>query len=248
MRQVRFLDPAGSVRTGEWMDDYVESAGRTYSYDEIETLPPVQPSKIICVGLNYPDHAEEIDLEVPDKPGLFLKGPNSVMGHNDTFPLPEDVDRVDYEAEFGAVIGKECRNVDANEALEYVAGFTCMNDISNRDAQMSGPMPGMDLFRGKAFDSSSPIGPVIASPDVVPDDAHIKLRVNGTMKQQATRSDQVFPIPELIEDISSHMTLQRDDVISMGTPAGVGPLQDGDIVEIEIEGVGVLRHKVSENI
>ncbi|ESP87466.1 fumarylacetoacetate hydrolase family protein [Candidatus Halobonum tyrrellensis] len=241
MRRARFRDAAGSVRTGEWTDDGIEFGGETYDPDEVDVLAPVEPTKIVCVGLNYRDHAEETDSDLPDRPLLFLKPPNTVSGHGDTVTLPAGKDRVDYEAELGVVIGEQCRNVPADEAEEVIAGYTCVNDVSNRDDQRRE----QNWVRGKAFDNAAPVGPVVADPEHLVDDAGIALRVNGETRQESTIDELVFSVPELVEEITTYLTLEAGDVIATGTTAGVGPLSDGDSVEVEVEGVGVLEHSVA---
>jgi 2-keto-4-pentenoate hydratase/2-oxohepta-3-ene-1,7-dioic acid hydratase in catechol pathway len=240
MSKVRFRDPAGTVRTGTWQGDEVTFSGRNYSANEVEILPPSEPSKIVCVGLNYSDHAEETDSEIPDRPMLFLKGPNTLAGQSDTISLPESKERIDYEAELGVVIEKQCRNVPEEKAMDVVEGYTCVNDISNRDDQRVE----QNWVRGKAFDNAAPVGPVIASPDDVPSDATIETRVNGETKQYSSIDNLIFPVPELIAEITSLITLEPGDIIATGTPAGVGPLSNDDIVEVEIEGIGTLMNEV----
>ena len=240
MATVRFRDPAGSVRDGEWHGDAVSFGGETYDLDAVEVLPPCTPEKIVCVGLNYADHAAERDAEVPDRPLLFLKPPNTLAGHDDTVTLPAGKDRIDHEAEIAAVIGDPARNVDPADAMEHVAGFTCLNDLSNRDDQRAE----QNWVRGKAFDNAAPIGPAIAPPEDVPADADVELRVNGELRQSSSRDQFIFPVPELIAEITTYLTLEPGDVISTGTPSGVGPLSDGDTVEIELDGVGTLEHDV----
>ncbi|MFT4885422.1 MAG: 2-keto-4-pentenoate hydratase/2-oxohepta-3-ene-1,7-dioic acid hydratase in catechol pathway [Natronomonas sp.] len=207
----------------------------------MEVLPPTDPSKIVCVGLNYADHAEEQGKEVPDRPLLFLKTPNTVASHEQTVELPEGKERLDYEAELGVVIGERASDVSEAEASDVIAGFTCVNDISNRDDQAVET----NWVRGKAFDDAAPIGPVVASPDEVPMDASVECRVNGELRQDSSREQFIFTVPELIAEITNYITLEPGDVISTGTPEGVGPLSDGDTVEIEVEGVGTLRNEVS---
>ncbi|MFB6163171.1 MAG: fumarylacetoacetate hydrolase family protein [Halococcoides sp.] len=253
MKRVRFRDDAGNVRGGRWTtidgDPGVTSAADpvgdtsfeddTYRLDEVEVLPPSHPTKIVCVGLNYRDHADERGKAVPDRPKLFLKTPNTIRGHGATVTLPAGK-RIDYEAEIAVVIGQRCRNVDLEHADNVVAGFTCMNDLSNRDDQERE----QNWVRAKAFDGAAPLGPLIATPDQVPADATVECRVNGDLRQQSSRAEFIFSIPELIEEITAYMTLEPGDVIATGTPAGVGPLADGDRVEVEIEGVGTLEHTV----
>ncbi|NHN61375.1 MULTISPECIES: fumarylacetoacetate hydrolase family protein [Halorussus] len=242
MRRVRFRDPAGSTRVGEWTDGRIEAAGETYDAADVAVLPPAEPTKIVCVGLNYRDHADERDSEIPDRPLLFLKPPNSLSAHGDTVTLPAGKERVDHEAELAVVMSDQARNVSADEAMDYVAGFTCMDDVSNRDDQDRE----QNWVRGKAFDNAAPLGPVLATPDEVPDDAAVELRVNGETRQRSSRDEFIWSVPELIEEVTTYMTLEPGDVVSTGTPAGVAPLDDGDEVEVEVEGVGVLRHDVRE--
>ncbi len=240
MSTVRFRDPAGSIREGEWHDDAVSFGGETYDLDAVDVLPPCDPTKIVCIGRNYAEHAAELGSDVPDRPLLFLKPPNTLSGHGDTVTLPAGKDRIDHEAEIAVVIGESARNVTAENAMHYLAGFTCLNDLSNRDDQREE----QNWIRGKAFDNAAPIGPAIAPPEDVPADADIQLRVNGEIRQSSTREKLIFSIPELIEEITTYLTLEPGDVISTGTPSGVGPLSDGDTVEVELEGVGTLEHEV----
>ena len=244
MHYARFRDPAGSVREGRYdpETETVAFGGATYEVDDpaVDVLPPTEPSKIVCVGRNYADHAAEMDNEVPDRPLLFLKPPNALAGHGDTVTVPAGKDRVDWEAELAVVIGESCKHVDAADAMDVVAGFTCMNDVSNRDDQNRE----QNWVRGKAFDNAAPLGPVVATPDEVPADAAVELRVNGETKQSGDRSQLMFDVPTLIEAITSYLTLEAGDVIATGTPDGVGPLSDGDTVAVSVEGVGTLEHDV----
>jgi len=254
MRRVRFRDTAGTVRGGRWTtvdgEDVVTAAagpyGRiafgdeTYDPDEVDILPPCEPTKIVCVGRNYADHADELGNDVPDRPLLFLKPPNTVASHGSTVTLPAGKERIDYEGELGVVIGEQCRHVSESEADDVIAGYTPLCDLSNRDDQNIE----QNWVRGKAFDNAAPIGPVIATPEHLTDDATIETRVNGETKQSATVDQMIFPIPELIAEITEYMTLEPGDVVATGTPEGVGPLEQGDTVEVEIQDVGTLRHSV----
>lgn len=242
MSTVRFRDPAGSVRTGEWTDDGVKFGGTIYALEDVDVLPPSNPEKIVCVGRNYAKHADEMGSDIPERPLLFLKPPNTLASHGDTITLPAGKDQVDWEGEVGVIIDKQCRHVDAANAMTVVRGFTCMNDISNRDDQRQE----QNWVRGKAFDNSAPIGPVVVPPEDIPEDARIELRVNGETKQSSSLSHLIFSIPELIEEITTYMTLEPGDVIATGTPEGVGGLGDGDTVEVECEGVGTLEHYVEQ--
>ena len=240
MHSIRFRDPAGSVREGRLVEGRVVAGDRRYDLEEVDVLAPCEPTKIVCVGRNYADHAAERDKNIPDRPLLFLKGPNAVATHGSTVTLPAGKDRIDWEAEFAVVIDRQCRNVAREEALSYVAGYTCLNDISNRDDQDREAQ----WVRGKAFDNAAPMGPVLATPEEVPADASIELRVGGETKQSSSIDQFFFSVPELIAEITQYVTLEAGDVISTGTPAGVGALSDGDHVEVEIEGVGTLAHDV----
>ena len=241
MAWTRFRDPAGSIRTGEWHGDSVSFGPTSYDLEDVDVLSPVSPSKVVCIGLNYEDHAAEVDMEVPDRPMLFLKGPNTIAGHGDSIPLlPTDV-RIDYEAELGVVIDQQCRHVSADDAMDVVAGYTCVNDISNRHDQAEE----QNWIRAKAFDGSLPVGPAVVPPEEVPDDASIQLRLNGETKQDSSLAQLIFPIPELIAEITTYMTLEPGDVIATGTPAGVGPVAAGDTVEVAIDGVGVLENTIA---
>ena len=254
MKRVRFRDTAGNVRGGRWTvkdgEERVTAAagpyGRisfgdeTFSPEEVEILPPCEPTKIVCVGLNYADHADEQGKEIPDRPLLFLKPPNTVASHGQHVSLPADKERLDHEAELGGVSGERCKDVSASAATDVISGYTCVNDLSNRDDQRRE----QNWVRGKAFDNAAPIGPLIATPEHVPEDATIECRVNGETTQSSSRDQFIFSVPELIEEITTYMTLEPGDIISTGTPAGVSPLSDGDEVEVEIEGIGTLRHTV----
>jgi 2-keto-4-pentenoate hydratase/2-oxohepta-3-ene-1,7-dioic acid hydratase in catechol pathway len=253
MRYVRFEDPAGDVRTGEWtgtegaeirafpgQESRLALDREEFATSEVTVLPPCTPSKIVCVGLNYADHAAERGKDVPDRPLLFLKPPNTVAAHGDTVTLPPGKERIDHEAELGVVVGDRASGVSADDAMAYVAGFTCVNDLSNRDDQDVE----QNWVRGKAFDDAAPLGPVIATPEEVPADATVECRVNGEVTQSSTRDQFIFSVEELVEEISTYLTLEPGDVISTGTPAGVGPVSDGDTVEITVEGIGTLSNTV----
>jgi 2-keto-4-pentenoate hydratase/2-oxohepta-3-ene-1,7-dioic acid hydratase in catechol pathway len=252
MHHVRFRDPGNSIRRGQWLPDTEEIRAHpthgarisleaeTFAPGEVEVLPPCEPSKIVCVGRNYADHAEEMGSDVPDRPLLFLKPPSAVVAHGATLSLLPEKNRIDYEAELAVVISDRCRNVAAKNAMDVVAGYTCVNDVSNRDDQRKE----QNWVRGKAFDGACPIGPVVATPEEVPKDASVRARLNGETVQDATREDLIFDVPELIAEITAYMTLEPGDVIATGTPEGVGPLMDGDTIEVEVEGVGTLRNTV----
>jgi 2-keto-4-pentenoate hydratase/2-oxohepta-3-ene-1,7-dioic acid hydratase in catechol pathway len=205
----------------------------------VRLLAPVIPGKIIGVGRNYFEHAREHGVDVPEIPIIFLKPPSSLIGPGDSIILPPQSQQVEHEAELAVVIGKTARWVDAINATEYILGYTIANDVTardlqNRDAQWT---------RGKGFDSFCPLGPWIDT-DLDPSDLMIQCRVNNELRQMASTHQMVFTINQIIAFVTSVMTLNPGDVILMGTPAGVGPLTPGDLVEINIENLGILRNPV----
>ncbi len=213
----------------------------TYTLDELEILPPVNPSKIVCVGLNYIEHARELDMELPGYPMIFLKPPSAVIGHGGKIIYPPGSRHVDFEAELAVVIRKRCRNVSAMRAGDVILGYSCFNDVTARDIQQEDGQ----WTRAKGFDTFAPFGPfVVKAGSVDISNAYIRSRVNGQLRQDSSVNNMIFDIPALIEFISHIMTLEKGDVIATGTPAGVGQLYPGDMVEIEIEGVGTLENKV----
>ncbi|QLG28969.1 fumarylacetoacetate hydrolase family protein [Halorarum halophilum] len=216
--------------------------------DEVRLLAPVpRPPKIVCAGLNYRDHAEEQDEEIPDEPLLFAKAPTTVTNPNSPIVHP-DGEQVDYEVELAVVIGRTAKNLDENEVSEYVAGYTILNDVSGRDAQFSDGQ----FFRGKSYDTFSPMGPtLVAGDDFDPNAVDVALHVDGETKQSSNTRQFIFDVPELVSYISANMTLQPGDVISTGTPGGVGIfrepvdlLEPGQTCEAEIEGIGTLTNPV----
>lgn len=208
--------------------------------EEVRLLPPVLPSKIICVGRNYVAHAKEHDAEVPEVPLLFLKPPSTVIGPGDTILLPPQSRQVEHEAELAVVIGRRGRWIPPDEALSYVLGYTVANDVTARDLQFRDGQ----WSRAKGFDTFCPVGPWIET-DFDPADALISCHVNGELRQMASTRDMVFGVRQLVTYASTVMTLEPGDLILTGTPAGVGPLTDGDSVEVTIEGIGTLRNPVA---
>ena len=242
MHDIRFRDPAGTVRNGHLHDDHVHFGDDAYDREAVDVLAPAEPTKIVCVGRNYAKHAEERGEDVPDRPLLFLKPPNAVASHGSTITLPAGKEQVEHEAELAVVIDEQCKDVDPEDAEDVIRGYTCFNDVSNRDDQSRE----QNWVRGKAFDNAAPMGPVLV--EEIPDDAAIELRVNGETRQSSSIEHFIFSIPELIAEISTYITLEPGDVIATGTPEGVGPLTDGDHVEIEIEGIGTLEHDVRQEV
>ncbi len=209
--------------------------------ERVRLYAPVIPSKIIAVGRNYAEHAKEQNVEVPDMPLIFLKPPSSIIGPGDKIILPPQSQRVEHEGELAVVIGKPGRWIPAEKALEHVFGYTCANDVTARDLQRRDGQ----WTRGKGFDTFCPLGPWIET-ELDPADALVACRVNGEMRQMASTREMVFTISQLIAFISSVMTLQPGDLILTGTPAGISPLEDGDSVEVSVEGIGELRNPVGK--
>ncbi len=203
--------------------------------DSVRLLPPVEPSKIVCVGRNYSEHAREHGVEVPEIPLIFLKPPSTLIGHQGTILLPPQSEKVEHEAELAVIIGKEGRWIDIEEASDHIFGYTIGNDVTARDLQRRDGQ----WTRGKGFDTFCPLGPWIET-EIDPYDMLITCRVNEDIRQMASTRDMVFSIQQLIVFISSVMTLKPGDVILTGTPSGVGPLTAGDRISIGIEGLGEL--------
>ncbi len=203
--------------------------------EEVRLLPPTVPSKIVAVGLNYRDHAEELGMSLPEEPLIFLKPPSAVIGPEDHIILPEGVGRVDYEAELAVVMGKTARRVSPDRIREYILGYTCFNDVTARDLQKKDGQ----WTRSKSFDTFAPIGPWIET-DLDPSAVRVRTYLNGEMVQDSSTANLIFPVYELVSFVSHIMTLNPGDVIATGTPPGVGPLSPGDVVEVEVEGVGRL--------
>lgn len=241
MRRVRFrVSGSSEVREGILENDIVRSGAMRVSLSDVQLAAPCTPTKIVCVGRNYAAHAAELGNEVPERPLLFLKPPSAVIGPEEPIVLPKSED-VHYEAELAVVISRRCRNIPSARASSVVLGYTCLNDVSDRVAQKWEK----SWVRAKAFDTSAPLGPVLVTPDELEEPFHVQLRLNGERKQEGWTSAFIFSIPALIEEITSFMTLEPGDVIATGTPAGVGRLSPGDIVEVEIDGIGVLRNPVA---
>jgi len=203
-------------------------------------LPPVVPGKIVCVGRNYAEHAKELGNEAPSEPLLFLKAPSALLAPGGTIVRPAASQRVDFEGELAIVVGRFAKNVGASRWRDYVRGFACANDVTARDLQKKD----VQFTRGKSFDTFCPIGPCIED-DLDVSDLGVTTRVNGEIRQDSRTSQMIFPCGTLLEFITGIMTLVPGDVILTGTPAGVGALDAEDTVEVEIEGIGVLRNVVA---
>jgi 2-keto-4-pentenoate hydratase/2-oxohepta-3-ene-1,7-dioic acid hydratase in catechol pathway len=202
-------------------------------------MMPLRPGKIIGIGRNYLEHARELGNEVPDVPIIFFKPPTALIGPGDAILLPDVSQRVEFEAEIGVVIGKRIRNADPNAAERAIGGFTCVNDVTCRDLQKVDGQWG----RAKGFDTFCPVGPRVVS-GLDWRGLELLCRVNGAERQRAKATDMHFSIPELVSFVSGIMTLEPGDLIVTGTPAGTGPLHHGDVVEVEITGVGILSNPV----
>lgn len=200
----------------------------------------IRPSKIVCVGRNYLEHARELGNELPERPLLFLKPPSALIHSGDPIVLPPESQRVEHEAEIAVVIGTTARHVAEAEAMRYVAGFAPLNDVTARDLQKTDGQ----WTRAKGFDTFCPVGQMMPVDEVNPSDLEVICRVNDQVRQRGAASEMAWGIPALIAYISGIMTLEPGDLIATGTPAGVGPLQPGDTVEVEIPGVGILRNPV----
>jgi 2-keto-4-pentenoate hydratase/2-oxohepta-3-ene-1,7-dioic acid hydratase in catechol pathway len=208
-------------------------------FAQCRLLAPVQPSKVVAVGLNYRAHAEEFHLEIPEEPILFLKPPSSVIGHGDAIARPSDMGRIDYEAELAVVIGQRCRGLAASTAARCVAGYTCANDVTARRLQKRDGQ----WTRAKSFDTFCPLGPWVV-PVAPPPEASVTASIDGVEVQRGTVGDMIVPPLELVAFISRVMTLEAGDVILTGTPPGVGPIEVGQTVTVAVEGVGALTNPV----
>ena len=212
----------------------------------------LNPSKIICIGTNYMDHIEETKLEIPKEPVLFPKTLNCLITENQPIIYPKmlyenrKLNRVDYEVELAFIISKTCKNVSAQNAYEYIQGYTVFNDITARKMQIKDIISKLPWFRSKSFDTFGPIGPRIANINEItdPHDLNLELRVNGEIKQQSNTKHLLFKIPELMEYITKIFTLVPGDIIATGTPSGIGPVIPGDVIDATIEKIGTLSNKV----
>lgn len=254
MKIIRFLKE-GKIKTGLLEDNSIieltcssiEALNKSSiekfitdsKYKDVKITIPVSPSKVVCVGLNYKDHAEELKMDIPSEPIIFLKPSTAVIGHLDSIIYPQSSNQLDYEAEMGIVICKEAKGVKSDNAGEFIGGYTVFNDVTARDLQKKDGQ----WTRAKSFDTFAPVGPCIET-DLDPMDQNISLKLNGEVKQISNTRNMIFDVYELVEFISNIMTLKPGDVIATGTPPGVGQMQRGDRVEVEIDDVGVLRNFV----
>jgi len=207
--------------------------------EKVKVLPPCKPGKIVGIGLNYHDTAEKMNLVKPDEPIIFLKAPTTVIGPDDDIIFPSWINELAYEVELAVIIGRKGRNILSKDALDYVLGYTAANDITVRDYMK----PGKPWAAAKSLDTSTPLGPVIET-DILPDDLNLKLYVNDILKQDGSTKDMIFNVEQIISFVSTIMTLEPGDVILSGTPYGGGLLNRGDIVKIEVEGIGQVLNRV----
>lgn len=244
MRLARFAAD-GRVHQGQVREDgtLVAADGRCYDPEAVVWLPPVEPTKVIGLALNFAEHAAELEMTSPEEPALFFKPLSSLVGHRAPVVYPTGVEYMHYEVELAVVIGKRCRNVPAARAQEVIAGYTIANDVTVRDFVRNFYRPPV---RAKGYDTFGPVGPYLVTPDEVPDPANLELRayVNGELRQQGNTAQWIRPVPELIEFISSIMTLEPGDMIWTGTPKGISHVYPGDVMRLEIDGLGALENPV----
>jgi len=217
-----------------------EFSGEVFPLEKVRLLAPVEPTSIFCVGRNYTEHAKELGHDLPEEPLIFLKAPGSVLSPEGTIRIPLWAGRIDYEGELAVVIGKTCRNIPEDEAQSVIFGLTCLNDVTARDLQNRDGQ----WTRSKSFDTFCPLGPWILKSGEARG-RRIETRLNGRVVQAASTDMMIFPVGRLISHISRFATLRPGDVVATGTPAGVGPMLPGDVVEVEIEGIGILKNRVA---
>ena len=249
MKLVRF-ESGLQVRYGVWEDDIVKEvtgpiygdvriSSTSHKIGDVRLLAPVGPTKILCVGLNFRDHIEEIGMPTPKFPAHFLKPLTTLIGPDDPIVFPRVAEQVDYEGEVAAVIKRQIKDVSLEEATQAILGYTCLNDITERPLSVAQGQ----LTRSKGFDTFAPVGPCVAT-GLDPSRMVLRTRLNGTLMQEASLSDMIFSIPFLVHYLSQCMTLFPGDIISAGTPRGVAAMKPGDVVEVSVEGIGVLRNPV----
>ncbi|HXZ18372.1 MAG TPA: fumarylacetoacetate hydrolase family protein [Candidatus Acidoferrales bacterium] len=235
------LDGAMAWEIDGPFDGARKRTGCSWPLAEVRLLAPIVPTKVVCQGRNYVEHAAELNNPVPKEPLIFLKPPSSVIGPDEPILLPKISNRVDFEGEIAAVIGRPCsRLADSDAVAPYLLGYTCLNDVTARDLQKADGR----FTRAKGFDTFCPLGPVIET-DFDLAHATLETNINGERRQFGRTSDMIFSVDAIIRWVSRIMTLEPGDVVATGTPAGVGPLQPGDVVEIAVSGIGTLRNPVA---
>lgn len=223
---------------GEIYSDF-KTASQKIKLSDVKLMAPCNPTKVVCVGLNYKDHIQEMGLETPTEPTIFMKPATAVIGNNEEIIYPEMSAQVDYEAELAVVIKNRIKNINPNKVYENILGYTCGNDVTARDLQQKDGQ----WTRAKSFDTFCPLGPWIET-EVDPASLDIKAYLNGELRQSSNTSFLLFPVEELVSFISRVMTLNPGDVIMTGTPSGVGAMKPGDVIEISIDGIGTLKNRV----
>ena len=236
---VRYAGPDGAPRDGLLQGTDIVAGGSRIALGSVKLLAPCAPTKIVCVGRNYADHAKELGSTPPAEPLLFFKPPSAVIGPGDDIVYPRQSRRVDYEGELAAVIGRRCRDISPEQARDYVRGFTVFNDVTARDLQRTDDQ----WARAKGFDTFASIGPCIVD-GVDPSKLRIRTTLNGEVMQDAPTSLMLVDVWTLIAYASAAFTLEPGDVLATGTPSGVGPMHPGDVVSVEIEGIGTLTNRV----
>ncbi len=244
MRLARFAVD-GRVHEGQVLEDgaLLTPEGARYAPEQVVWLPPVEPTKVIGLALNYAEHAAELEMASPEEPALFFKPLTSLVGHRAPVVYPAGVEYMHYEVELAVVIGRRCRRVPAERAHEVIAGYTIANDVTVRDFVGNFYRPPV---RAKGYDTFGPVGPYLVTPEEVPDPGNLELRayVNGELRQRGNTSQLLCPVPELIEFINGIMTLEPGDMIWTGTPRGISHVYPGDVMRLEIDGLGVLENPV----
>ncbi|HDQ44311.1 MAG TPA: FAA hydrolase family protein [bacterium] len=242
---------SGQVVANIFEDSWVRSKLHTLRLPEqvVIDLPIHRPSKIVAIGRNYRAHVRELNHRMPTEPVFFCKASSALIPHEKHIEIPSWLDtRVDHEAELGLVIGKTTRNVTESEAMDHVAGYTIVNDVTARAMQKGDIDAGNPWFRSKSIDTFCPVGPCLVPADAMPDPQNldITLTVNGEVRQNDNTKNMIFPIPRLVSEVGRYMTLYPGDIIATGTPEGVGPIKDGDEIEISITGLGTLKNTVKQ--
>jgi len=224
---------------GSPLDTYEETEV-SHPLDKLKLLPPAVPTKIVCIGMNYREHIQEIGAAVPEKPMFFLKPPSSLIGHEDAIIIPRGAERVDYEGELALVIKDKMKDVPEDEALSHVVGYSCFNDVTERALAMKGMV---NLTLAKGFDTFSVLGPYLVM-DIDPNSLEINTYLNGSLMQHDNTSNCVFSAQQILSYLSRCMTLYPGDIVATGTPTGISPMKPGDTIVVEVEGIGMLRNTV----
>ena len=219
--------------------DSLQLSGNLVSLDKVKLLAPSAPSKIVLAGLNYKDHARELNMKIPDEPVIFLKPPTAIIAREDDIIYPECVSQLDYEAELALVIKKKAKDVSPDKVRDYILGYTCLNDVTARDLQRRD----VQWTRAKSFDTFAPCGPWLET-EIEPDNLRVTSYLNGKIRQNSLTRNFIFTVYELVSVISKIMTLLPGDIVSTGTPPGIGSMEEGDTIAVEIEGIGRLENKV----